>query len=471
MAHPISSEINASPRVQTSSPPGGSCPRFTQAPAFSAPAAKERIEPAHYPAAHENGNAAEAIENKSASATALERWLCKRLLRTIGGQSVGIVLWNGEEISLGERGATIRLLLRDRPTLYQLLFDPDWEFGEAYSDGRLEIAGGLRELLEIFYRGGQNRDKRSSPFARSVKLLRHWRRANSIAGSRKNIRHHYDLGNDFYRLWLDERMVYSCAYFAEPSMTLERAQRAKLDYVCRKLGLQSGEAVAEVGGGWGALALHIAEHYGCRVKSFNISREQIEYARQRVREEGLDDRVEIVEDDYRNITGRFDALVSLGMLEHVGREHYLDFGKMAHRCLAPHGRALVQTIGQNRPLPHNPWIERRIFPGGHLPTLREFMEIVEPWNFSVADVENLRLHYAKTLECWLARFEASAENIRRMFDDRFVRMWRLYLTGSAAAFAAGALQLFQILFTRGERTKLPWTRAEWYRQGESRGEI
>ena len=213
----------------------------------------------------------------------------------------------------------------------------------------------------------------------------------------------------------------------------------------------------------GHCALHIAKNYGCRVKSYNISREQIESARQRVQSEGLDGQVEIIEDDYRNVRGGFDALISLGMLEHVGCRHYRDFGKMADRCLAPHGRALIQTIGQNRWSANNSWIERRIFPGGHVPTLREFMDIVEPWNFAVVDVENLRPHYAKTLECWLARFESTAEKVRQMFDDRFVRMWRLYLTGSAAAFANGALQLFQILFTRGERTKSPWTRAEWYR--------
>ena len=185
-------------------------------------------------------------------------------------------------------------------------------------------------------------------------------------------------------------MIYSCAYFAREDMTLAEAQLAKLDYVCRKLWLRPGETVVDIGGGWGGLAIHMARRYGVTVKAFNISREQIEFARHRARAEQLDGRVEFIEDDYRNITGRFDALVSLGMLEHVGKKHYRDFGRTADRCLAPHGRGLIQTIAQNQPTETNPWIQRRIFPGGHVPTLREMTDIVEPFGFSVLDLENLR---------------------------------------------------------------------------------
>lgn len=406
-----------------------------------------------------------AVKKQTASVTSLERRLSKRLLQTIGSRFIGFVLWNGEEISLDNQAATIRLMIRDRRTLGKLLLNTEFEFGEAYSEGRLDIEGSLRELLEIVYRAQEGGGKQFSSFLRAIHRLLHWRHSNSVAGSHNNIHHHYDMGNNFFQLWLDECMVYSCAYFADASMTLEQAQQAKMDYVCRKLRLQPEETVVEVGGGWGALAMHAAKYYGCRVKSFNISQEQIQYARQRVQAEGLEKQVEIVEDDYRNIAGRFDALVSLGMLEHVGRKHYYDFGKMVNRSLAEHGRALIQTIGLNQASAGNPWIEKRIFPGGHLPTLREFMDIVEPWNFSIMDVENLRLHYAKTLECWLSRFEAASGEIREMFDDRFVRTWQLYLTGSAAAFSCGALQLFQILFSRSENKRIPQTRADWYREG------
>ncbi len=238
-----------------------------------------------------------------------------------------------------------------------------------------------------------------------------------MPASRENIHRHYDIGNDFYQLWLDPQMIYSCAYFAREDMTLAEAQLAKLDYVCRKLWLRPGETVVDIGGGWGGLAIHMARHYGVTVKAFNISREQIEFARHRARAEELDGRVEFIEDDYRNITGRFDALVSLGMLEHVGKGHYRDFGRMADRCLAPHGRGLIQTIAQNQPSRDQSLDPAADIPGGHVPTLREMTDIVEPFGFSVLDLENLRLHYAKTLGHWLERFEASAgtrgKNVRR----------------------------------------------------------
>jgi len=243
---------------------------------------------------------------------------------------------------------------------------------------------------------------------------------------------------------------------------LEDAQRDKLDYLCRKLWLQPGETVDEEGGGWGALALLAARNYSVTVKSFNISKPQILYARQRAKAEGLDAQVEFIEDDYRNITGRFVALVSLGMLEHVGARHYGEFGRVMDRCLSPTGRGLIQVIGQNQPREINPWIERRIFPGAYPPTLRELTDLFQPSGFSILDIENLRLHYAKTLRHWLNRFEASAATVARMFDERFVRTWRLYLAGSGAAFSSGRLQLFQVLFARPGVNTIPWNRSRLY---------
>lgn len=472
MAHPYSGEDSVATREQPARSTVVSFPQFSSNCVARISVPEATVRPPHLLHAEAKSPtssrtpAPNAQQPESASVSAIERRFCKRLLQAIGGQSIRFVLWNGEEISVGNQAAAVRIVIHDRSTFRRLLFDSQWEFGEAYSEGRLEIDGSLRELLEIHYRTelkDASGEKRLPLPMRLLRPLRHWQHTNSVAGSRDNIHHHYDLGNDFYRLWLDQQLVYSCAYFADPSMSLDEAQREKLDYVCRKLRLQTGETVVEIGGGWGALAVHIAKHYGCRVRSFNISGEQIEMARHRVRTEGLDGQIEIVEDDYRNAAGRFDALVSLGMLEHVGRKHYREFGEVVDRCLSPTGRALIQTIGQNTPSSSNPWIERRIFPGGHLPTLREFTDIVEPWKFSVIDIENLRPHYARTLECWLARFEAAAGKVRQMFDDRFVRMWRLYLTGSAAAFAAGALQLFQVLLARPARADVAWTRADWYR--------
>jgi cyclopropane-fatty-acyl-phospholipid synthase len=238
-----------------------------------------------------------------------------------------------------------------------------------------------------------------------------------------------------------------------------------MDYVCRKLDLKPGETVVEAGCGWGSLALHMARHYEVSVRAFNISREQVRYARQRAEDEGLADRVEFVEEDYRNIDERCDAFVSVGMLEHVGLRNYATLGAVIDRCLAPgRGRGLLHFIGRNRLRPLNAWIRKRIFPGAYPPTLRQVMEeILEPWSLSVLDVENLRLHYARTLRHWLHRFEGAADEVRQMFDEPFVRAWRLYLAGSEAAFATGWLQLFQVTFARPDKDDVPWTRADLYR--------
>jgi cyclopropane-fatty-acyl-phospholipid synthase len=389
---------------------------------------------------------------------AIERRLAAQMLRTIGCPAVRFVLWNGEEVAVSNESPTARIVFGDRATFWKVLLDPNLQFGDAYSDGRLAVEGDLVAFLEAVYRARVAGGGSGSPLPAALLQWLHRARANTLSAARENIHHHYDIGDDFYRIWLDEEMIYSGAYFATPSTTLEDAQRAKLNYVCRKLWLRPGETVVEVGGGWGALALLMARDYGVTVKSFSISRSQILHARWRAKTEGLDSRVEFIEDDYRNIRGRFDVLVSLGMLEHVGARNYREFGRMMDRCLGPAGRGLIQSVGQDQPSPTSVWIERRIFPGAYPPTLRQMTDLFEPSGFSILDVENLRLHYAQTLGHWLQRFEAAADQVAAMFDQRFVRAWRLYLSGSCVAFAAGALQLFQVVFARSRANDIPWNR-------------
>ncbi len=287
-------------------------------------------------------------------------------------------------------------------------------------------------------------------------------RRNTLGRSRHNVHHHYDLGNDFYRLWLDERMVYTCAYFNTPAATLDQAQVAKLDHVCRKLRLEPGMQVIEAGCGWGALALHMAEHYGVEVLAYNNSREQVAFAKQRAARLGLEGRVTFVEDDYRRIDKSCDAFVSIGMLEHVGRAGYPTLGAIVERCLKADGLALIHTIGRSHPQPADKWILRRVFPGGHIPSLGEMSAIFEPHRFSILDIENLRPHYARTCALWLENFEAVADQVREMYSDEFVRTWRLYLAGSSAGFQSGTLQLYQVLFSRLGNANVPWTRHYQY---------
>lgn len=208
--------------------------------------------------------------------------------------------------------------------------------------------------------------------------------------------------------------------------------------------------------------MHMAKRYGVKVHAYNISREQIAYARQRACAEGLDEMVEFIEDDYRNVRGKFDAFVSVGMLEHVGTDHYRELGEVIKRCLKDDGRGLIHTIGLNYPRPMDAWAERHIFPGACPPSLAQMMQIFEPFDFSVLDVENLRLHYAKTLEHWLQRYEDNVGQVKEMFDERFVRTWRLYLAGSLTSFKTGDMQLFQVTFAHADNNQIPWTRQYLY---------
>jgi cyclopropane-fatty-acyl-phospholipid synthase len=392
----------------------------------------------------------------------IEQWLLRKVYESAGRPPIRLILKGGGEVSPSDALPVANVTLSDRGTLMRLILDPEMGFGEAYMQGRLEVEGDLVALLEAAYQSLSESGRRRW-FSR---LLSRWKaltQSNSLRASRKNIHHHYDLNTDFYRLWLDPELVYTCAYFPTASATLEEAQAAKLDYVCRKLQLQPGERVVEAGCGWGALALHMASRYGVTVRAFNISHEQILFARRRAKELGLNRRVEFIEDDYRNISGECDAFVSVGMLEHVGREHYKEVGSVIHRSLTKSGRGLIHFIGRNRPQPLSAWTRKRIFPGAYMPSVREAMEVLEPWDFSVLDIENLRPHYAKTLENWLERFEKSAERVSEMFGPEFVRAWRLYLAGSVAGFRVGTLQLFQVVFARRAWRQIPETRAHLYR--------
>jgi cyclopropane-fatty-acyl-phospholipid synthase len=343
------------------------------------------------------------------------------------------------------------ITVKNRVALLGWLRRPDLDFGEAYMSGAIEIDGDLLAALEAVYRAP----------AAAWKSTQWWpsRSSNGLRRAKDNVHHHYDLGNEFYQLWLDQEMVYTCAYFPRPDCTLEDAQVAKMNLICRKLYLKPGDRVVEAGCGWGALALFMVKQYGAFVRAFNISSEQVSYGRWRAAKEGLSDRVEFVEDDYRNLTGRYDVFVSIGMLEHVGLQQYSDFGRVIARSLNASGRGLLHFIGRNRPMPLNRWIRKRIFPGGYPPTLREvFARVMEPHDLSVLDVENLRLHYAKTLDHWRRRFLGARQQVSDMFDESFARAWLLYLAGSQAAFSTGWMQLFQVLFSRGANNTIPWTR-------------
>ncbi len=369
--------------------------------------------------------------------------LVERLRTRLGEVPLRLELWNGASYAVSAEAPCATVSVRSPGALLRLAVDPSRFFADAYSAGEVEVRGSLVRGLESIFERWPHGPPRPLP-----------RRG---------------AGHDFYRLWLDDEMVDTSAYFESPGLTLDQAQRAKLDYVCRKLQLRGGDRVLEAGCGWGALARHMALEYGAQVVACNVSREQVRYAQARAEREGFADRVRYVEDDFRNLEGTHDAFVSLGMLEHIGHESFEELGRVIHDRLDPrHGRGLLHFIGGNRPEPRSSWARRRIFPGAYPPTLGEALRgVLEPFDFSVLDVENLRRHYVRTLAHWRERFEGAAPAIESMCGERFVRSWRLYLAGSEAAFAAGWVQLFQVVFSRGREHDVPWTREGLY-QGAPR---
>ncbi|WP_417502503.1 class I SAM-dependent methyltransferase [Marinobacter sp.] len=391
-----------------------------------------------------------------------ERWLVAKLMRMAGSPPIRFRLWNNDEIEPHGQPALFTVYLADPKALYALVTNPNLAFGDLYSAGRLNVEGDLPDLMEALYRAiHQARQK----WPRWLEAL--WRnhapRSTGPSEALENIHHHYDLGNDFYRLWLDQaEMQYTCAYYERPELSLEQAQLAKLEHVCRKLRLKPGMTVVEAGCGWGGLARYMARHYGVKVHAYNISEEQIAYAQAQARKQGLHTQIEYIKDDYRNIQGQYDAFVSVGMLEHVGKENFPALSELIKRSLKPNGMALIHSIGRNRPMLMNAWIEKRIFPGAYPPSIGEIMDLCEHGDFSVLDVENLRLHYARTLSVWMERFDGAQSAITDMYDEHFTRAWRMYLAGSIAAFRAGSLQLFQVVFTHGDSNQLPATRQDLY---------
>lgn len=387
----------------------------------------------------------------------LDEWLARMLLHVTGNPRVAIRLWRGREVQ-GSSDPVAVITVANRTALINLISNPMYYFGELYSSGEIDVQGDLPALLDDVYRHCQERH-----ILPALSALLHRLRNNSITATRRNIHHHYDIGNEFYEQWLDlPYMQYTCAYFPDPTLSLEEAQIAKMHHICRKLSLRAGQRVVEAGCGWGGLARFMAREYGVTVTAYNISHEQVRYAKEKAVDENLADRVNFIEDDYRNICGDYDVFVSVGMLEHIGIDNYRLLGEVINRVLRENGAGLIHAIGRNQPEELNAWVESRIFPGACPPSLSQMMTVFEPWSFSILDIENLRLHYAQTLGHWLARFEKNMQVLRCNHDDAFLRGWRLYLAGSQAAFTAGTMQLFQVLFVRPTNNKLHWSRSYIY---------
>ena len=373
--------------------------------------------------------------------------LLRRLVR-IG--SLTVVLPSGETLQAGDGDAAggVRMRLRDTRTAWRIALYPGLALGEAWMDGDVVLEkGALWDLMDLV---GRNLSLRPPP--RRGRLARLWRRieqANDRAAARRNVAHHYDLSLDLYRRFLDADLQYSCAYFERPGMSLEEAQAAKKRHLAAKLLLEPGRRVLDIGCGWGGLALSLAEDTGARVTGITLSDEQLTVARDRAEARGLSDRVEFRKQDYRDVEGTFDRIVSVGMFEHVGAPNYQAYFDAIARLLTDDGVAVLHAIGQNHvSVSNQPWMGKYIFPGGYTAALSEVLPAIERAGLWVTDIEILRLHYAETLKAWRERFEANRAEIAAVYDERFCRMWEFYLCLSEVAFRHRGCMVFQIQLSK-----------------------
>ena len=358
-------------------------------------------------------------------------------------------------------GPEVVVKLHDPKLHHQLLLNPEMKTGEAYMDGTLTIEQGtIRDLLTLYALNRQH--LRASPVQKNMrawtKRAKAWLPKNDASRSRKNVEAHYDLSNDMYRLFLDEGMNYSCAYYARPDMTLDEAQVAKLRHIASKLDLKPGQRVLDIGSGWGSMAIYLAENCGVEVLGVTLSTEQHALATQRAAERGLSDRVKFELRDYRSVEGPFDRIVSVGMFEHVGLKNIPEFFQKVKSLLTPGGVALLHSIGRKGgPGSTGAWVRKYIFPGGYAPALSETLPAIEQAKLWVTDIEIWRMHYAETCLAWGGRFAANRDKAAAMLGERFCRMWEFYLLISEFSFRYGKHMVFQIQMTR-EVDALPLAR-------------
>ena len=353
-----------------------------------------------------------------------------------------------------EPGPSATMKLSDARLYRSLFFNPELAAGEAYMDGTLTFPGSsLREFLQLVS-ANQNRPTLKPGAVQKaigsvVKGLKRFQQSNPIGKARENIAHHYDIGNKLYRLFLDEGLFYSCAYFENDGDTLEAAQRAKCRLIAAKMGLQPGQRVLDIGCGWGGMAIYLAKMADVEVTGVTLSKEQHALGLERVAEAGLTGKVHLKLQDYRELQDRFDRIVSIGMFEHVGVPRYDEFFAKVNELMPDDGVMLLHSIGHmSPPSTASPWLRKYIFPGAYSPALSEVFPVVERNRLWVTDCEFLRLHYALTLNHWHARFDRNRQEIANLYDERFCRMWEFYLISTEMMFRTGAQEVFQMQLSR-----------------------
>lgn len=391
----------------------------------------------------------------------LEKTFFESYLKKFDAVPFQVFLPEGDSFTVGKGKPLFTVKMNRIPLKEALLQSTSLALGEAYMNGDLEIEGDLFSALNLFLSQMNQFDCDT----KSLKNIIHT--SVSLRHQKTEVCSHYDIGNDFYRLWLDETMSYSCGYFKKESDTLYDAQVNKVHYILKKLQLQKGMSLLDIGCGWGFLLIEAAKKYKIHGLGITLSEEQAKRFQERIQEEHLEEYLDVQIMDYRKLEKsglQFDRIVSVGMLEHVGREHYELFIKNAYHVLKKEGLFLLHYISALQEYPGDPWIKKYIFPGGTIPSLREILTLCANYHFYTLDVESLRRHYVKTLLCWNDNFQKTKPQIAKMFPERFIRMWELYLCSCAASFQNGIVDLHQILLSKGCNNHLPMTREDLYQK-------
>ncbi|MCG8425380.1 MAG: cyclopropane-fatty-acyl-phospholipid synthase family protein [Proteobacteria bacterium] len=381
----------------------------------------------------------------------------------IRSASFAVAYWDGDRVHYGSGAEEFVIHLDSEAAVKGLFSNLKLRLAEAYMDGAIDIEGDLERFVRLVFLLKSD-DLELGALGRAALSTLALRQRNSRDQAKKNIQHHYDLGNDFYRLWLGAGMVYSCAYFHRPDDGLDQAQQQKLRHLCAKLRLQPGHRVLDVGCGWGQLLLYAAKEYGVQGVGVTVSEEQVDEARMRIAERELGHRVAVSLRDYRDIPldRPFDRIISVGMFEHVGREFIDTYFQHTSRLLRKGGCGVLHTMGRMRVAPTSEWLRKYIFPGMYFPSLDEIATSMGQHDLTIVDIENMRLHYALTIDRWIEEFERNSQQIQHMFDERFIRMWRLYLHSAKASFKYGDLQVWQITYTKGLDNEWPLQRNYLY---------
>ena len=397
--------------------------------------------------------------------------ILQKLSKLAPQASFGVEFWDGTAKHYGNGPERFKIIVRREDSIKRILGGGTLAFGEEFTAGNIAVEGNLQEMAAMY--GQWQKVAGRLSLGTKTKIL--WERAfsrHTVSGSKKNAQRHYDIGNEFYFLWLDPSKTYSCAYFKNDSDDLEAAQSNKYEHICRKLQLKPGETLVDVGCGWGGMMFYAAKNYGAVCTGYTLSKNQFDYISQRIEQDNLGGKVSVYLQDYRKAKGSFDKFVSVGMFEHVGKRYEEKFFNVVRKILKPKGIGLLHTIGSKTGAATDPWIAKYIFPGGYVPALSLVVSNMSKADLVFYDIEDLRPHYAKTLDAWISNFENNAEPIKKVIaaqlrDEnravQFMNMWRLYLNSSAVSFKDGGNRLYQIIFTNGVNNDLPLTRDYIYK--------